>query len=100
MNLALIVLWALSGWCANEQIRRSLRMREVEPPVPRPNWLAPRIIGAVTGIMGGWLYTQAFGPWPQPWSSALSAAASALGAVVAARVVIDIYARFSGGEET
>lgn len=100
MNLALFVLWGLAGWCANEQRRISFRMREFEPPVPRPNWFASRIIGVVTGIIGGWLYTQVFGPQPEPWSSALPAAASALGAVIAARVVTDIYARFSEGGKT
>ena len=97
MNLALIVLCALAGWCANEQIRLSLRIREVEPPVPHPNWFVTRIIGVVAGIIGGWLYTQVFGPSPEPWSSALPAAASALGAIIAARVVLDIYVRFSRG---
>ena len=99
MNLTLIVLWALSGLCGNEPLRLTLRPREVEPPVPHPNWVVTRIIGIVAGIIGGWLYTQVFGPQPEPWSSALPAAASALGAIIAARVVIDVYARFSGGGE-
>jgi hypothetical protein len=94
MNLSIFVLWALVGWCGTVP-----RPRPPRPPDPDPEpwWLVSRIIGVVTGIVGGWAYTQVFGPQLEPWVSALPAAASALGAFVLARFATDIYGRLSGG---
>src|SRR5215216_3508709 len=97
MRLSLIVLWALVGWCGNEPwLWLVLRRRWwPTPPPPDPDpWpilFLPRVIGIVGGVVGGWVYTQAFGPQPDPWTSAVPAAASALGAFLGARVLVDIY---------
>jgi hypothetical protein len=91
MNLSLLVLWALVGWCGTVP-----RRWPWPPPPPDPGpgpWLVSRITGIIAGVIGGWAFTQVFGPHPEPWVSALPAAASSLGAFVVARVATDIYAR-------
>jgi len=66
---------------------------------PRPNWLLPRIIGVVGGVIGGWVFTEAFGqgvPWiavgpqPEPWKLA-AAAATSVGAFLGASLLTDLY---------
>jgi hypothetical protein len=98
--IPLIALWALAGWCGSEP--RRIRIRWPGPPIPDPDpepwWLISRVIGLAAGILGGWGYTQVFGPSPEPWSQALPAAASALGAFVVARFVTDVYGKLSGGK--
>lgn len=91
MNLSLLVLWALVGWCGTVPRRWPFP----PPPPPDPWWLVSRIIGIIAGIIGGWGYTQVFGPHPEPWVAALPAAASSLGAFVLARVATDIFGRVS-----
>jgi len=89
----LYALWALAGWCG------TVPRRWPFPPGPGPGdpwWFVSRLIGAAFGILGGWLYTQAFaGPTPQPaWDSPIAAAASAFGAFLVGRFVTDIAGRF------
>ncbi|MDQ2936108.1 MAG: hypothetical protein M3R67_01215 [Acidobacteriota bacterium] len=100
MNVSLIVLWALVGWCGSEP--RIIRFPWPGPPVPDPDpepwWLVSRIIGVAAGILGGWGFTQVFGPQPEPWRLALPAATSAVGAYVVARVVTDVYAKLTGAK--
>lgn len=96
MSLTLFALWAAVGWCGTPYPGW---WRGPRPhPDPEPWWLIGKIIGVVAGIVGGWAFTQAFGPRPEPWTSALPAAASALGAFVVARIVGDIYGRLSAGK--
>ena len=90
MNLSLLVLWALVGWCGTVP-RRWPWPPPPPDPGPDPWWL--RVIGVIAGIIGGWAYTQVFGPQPEPWVSALPAAASSLGAFVVARFATDIIGR-------
>lgn len=87
--LQLLTLWALAGWCGNEP-------RPFPKPQPVP-WFLSRFIGLVSGIAGGWLYTQVFKPEPVPWTNSLEAAASAAGAFLLARFVTGLYGRLSGG---
>lgn len=98
--IPLLALWALAGWCGSEP--RRIRIRWPVPPIPDPDpepwWLVSRIIGVAAGILGGWGYTQVFGPHPEPWSRALPAAATALGAFVLARFVTDVYGKLSGAK--
>jgi hypothetical protein len=99
MNLSLLVLWALVGWCGTVP-RRWPWPPPPPDPGPDPWWLVSRVIGIIAGIIGGWAYTQVFGPSPEPWVLALPAAASSLGAFVVARVATDIYGRLRGrGQE-
>jgi len=64
------------------------------------------MIGAVSGVIGGFVFSRAFGPqpepWlaagprPEPWAMAIFAVASAVGAFVVSRVVTDIYEQIRG----
>ena len=96
MNIMLFALWGAVGWCGTPYPGW---WRGPRPhPDPEPWWLVGKIIGVVAGIVGGWAYTQAFGPIdPVPWRSALPAAASSIGAFVVSRIVGDIYGRVAGG---
>jgi len=99
--ISLIGLWALAGWCGTVPWRWR-RRRIPSPPDPEPwrfsitAWIISRVIGVVSGVIGGWGFTQVFGPHPEPWTSALPAAASAIGAFVLAGVITDIYEQFQG----
>ena len=108
MKISLMVLWVLAGWCGSELRRINFPPPHVsvpEPP-PHPEWLVTRIIGAVTGLIGGWGFVQTFGPgpepWltagprPEPWAVALFAAATAVGAFVVSGVITDIYRQIRG----
>jgi hypothetical protein len=99
MSPSLFLLWALVGWCGNEirRIRIPLPPIPDPEPEPRPNWLVAKLIGVVAGIIGGWAFTQLFGPSPEPWNSAVPAAATAVGAFVVARIATDIYEQVGGG---
>ena len=106
MTVSLFVLWALTGWCGSVPlILEILKPPSIPDPPPRPNWLVLRMIGAVSGVIGGFVFSRAFGPqpepWlaagphPEPWGVALFAAATAVGAFVAARFVTDIYGQLT-----
>jgi hypothetical protein len=110
MRLSLFVLWAIVGWCGNEPLvwlvlRRWWWPIPPTPPPPGPDpWpivFLLRIIGIVGGIVGGWVFTVAFGfpvPWitagphPEPWIPIVVAAATTVGAFLGARLFVDIYA--------
>jgi len=104
MALSLLLLWAVAGWSAASSRGGwfSYKPNPDDPdpwPWPWPPWwrFGSRVIGVVFGIVGGWAYTQVFGPHPEPWTSALPAAASAFGAFLVASVATDIASRFAGG---
>ena len=95
MSLTLLALWAFVGWCGTVPRRWPF---PPGPPDPDPWWFISRIVGIVSGLLGGWIYTRWFPcPPPEPWVSALPAAASAVGAFVTARFVTDIVGRMRGG---
>jgi len=107
MMVSLLVLWALAGWCGSVPLILSITKGPLVPePPPRPNWLVLRMIGAVSGVIGGFVFSRAFGPqpepWlaagprPEPWAMAIFAVASAVGAFVVSRVVTDIYEQIRG----
>jgi hypothetical protein len=121
MTIYITLLWILAGWCGSEP--RIIYFPFPFPPIPDPEppprpewskWFVPRIIGAVTGLIGGWGFVQAFGPRPEPWlllkphpepwvaggdpvpwAMAVFAATTAVGAFVVSRVVTDIYGQLS-----
>lgn len=75
---------------------------------PRPNWLL-RVIGVVGGVIGGRVFTEAFGlpvPWitagpsPEPWMGVIFAAATTVGAFIGASLLVDIYGIVRGGNVT
>ena len=99
MRLSLFVLWGITGWCGTLLL---LLLRFPPPPdtperPPRPNWLLPRMIGVVGGVVGGWVFTEMFGqgiavgPDPEPWRLAAIAAATTVGAFLGASLLTDLY---------
>jgi hypothetical protein len=99
MSFPLIALWALAGWCGSEPRRIRIPWRwPVPDPDPEPWWLVSRVIGLAAGILGGWAFTQVFGPRPEPWNQALPAVASAAGAYLVSSFITDVYANFSGAK--
>lgn len=98
MDIVLFAMWGAVGWCGTPYPGW---WRGPRPhPDPEPWWLIGKIIGVVAGIVGGWAFTQLFGPSPEPWRSALPAAASCIGAFVVARIVGDIYGAATAGKKT
>jgi hypothetical protein len=93
MSPALFALWAIVGWCGTPYPRWWWRVPP--PPDPEP-WWRSRLIGVVAGIIGGWAFTQVFGPRPEPWT-VVPAAATAVGAFFASRLVGDLYGLVRGG---
>jgi hypothetical protein len=109
MSPSLLVLWAVTGWCITGSLRpwwlRDLVPLDTPERPPRPNWLLLGIVGAVGGVIGGALFTQAFGypvPWitagpsPEPWMPLVRAAATTVGAFLGGRLAIDFYWLVSG----
>lgn len=92
MSVALFGLWAVAGWCGTPYPYWWWRVPP--PPDPEP-WWSSRLIGVVAGIIGGWAFTQVFGPQPEPWT-VVPAAATAVGAFSASRLVGDHYGRVRG----
>jgi hypothetical protein len=93
MNITIIALWAFSGWYGGEcGTLYPGWWHGPKPPDPEPWWFVSRVMGVVFGLAGGFVYTQAFGPSPEPW-------ASALGGFVLAAVAVDVYARFTRGRQ-
>ena len=116
MRLSLFVLWAMVGWWCPLGVPVWWwwwrRLHDLVPPLdiperpPRPNWLIPRVIGVVGGVVGGWAFTAAFGdpvPWitagphPEPWVGVIFAAATTVGAFIGASLLADIYEIVRGG---
>lgn len=105
--MPLFILWALTGWCGTVPWIFLFPPPPPDPErPPRPNWLLLRIIGVVSGVGGGWVFTNTFafgqgvpriaeGPYPEPWLRIVFAAATAVGAFIAARFVTDIYGQLS-----
>jgi uncharacterized membrane protein YeaQ/YmgE (transglycosylase-associated protein family) len=85
MNVAVVVLWALVGWCGTPWPR---------PPIPGPlpprgPWIS-KLIGVVGGVVGGWIFNQVWtveGAW-----TGIDAAATAIGAWVGAVFLIQLFA--------
>jgi hypothetical protein len=119
MRFSLLALWALEGWCLVGLVRWWL-----PPPLdiperpPRPNWRTLRIISVVGGIIGGMVFTAAFGypvpwvtagpqpePWltagphPEPWMGVIFAAATTVGAFLGASLLTDIYGLIRGNRD-
>ena len=88
MNAGLFGLWLLVGWCGTPWPRRW-----PPPPDPDPWWY--RVIGALAGVAGGWVYSTL---WPAADGvTALYAAATSLGAIVGSIIVQDVIAGVRGG---
>ncbi len=87
MSAALFLFWAAVGWCGTPW-RWPF---PPPPPPPDPWWFIDRIVGIVGGIIGGWLFVQA---WPIPQAegtAALAVLASGAGALVGSLILSDLY---------
>jgi hypothetical protein len=83
MNLALMLLWAADGWCGTPWRRHW----PGPGPDPEPWWV--RLVGAVGGIIGGWVFSAVWPAGPDI-SMALYAGATSVGAFVGSAIVQDI----------
>lgn len=128
MRLSLFVLWAVVGWWCplGVPVWRWWRRRIPIPPIPTDPfpepppepWLILRGIGVVGGIIGGMVFTAAFGfpvpwltagpqpePWltagphPEPWMGVIFAAATTVGAFLGASLLTDIYGLIRGNRD-
>jgi uncharacterized membrane protein YfcA len=86
---------------------RAVSRKPIPPPDPPyveipslPHRLLLRIIGVVGGVGGGWVFTEVFGPHPDPWITAgpqpnpgmlVVAAATMVGAFIGASLLTDLY---------
>ena len=100
--LSLLALWIVVGWCGTTRIFHpwwGKHVPSVPDPPPRPNYRLIRGgIGAVGGVVGGWVFAKVFGPspepWgphPEPWLPMVVALATSFGAYLGAHVLTDIY---------
>ena len=55
MTPAIILGWALVGWCGT-----GWRHWPPPPPPPDPWWWIVNVLGAVAGVAGGWAFSQMF----------------------------------------
>ena len=95
MSLTLFVLWAVGGWCGTPWPGWWRGPRPHPDPEP---CLVVQVIGVVAGLVGGWIITQVAGPRPEPWRLTTDIiTATTIGAVLASRLVTDIYRLARGG---
>ena len=99
MQISLFVLWAVVGWCGTPFPGWWWWWRLPPPPPPPEPWPIIKLISVVGGLAGGWVFTNVFGPGPQPWAI-VSAAATAVGAFLGARLLVDLYGLARGGAKT
>jgi len=95
MSAAWFVFWGAVGWCGTPW--PWWWRKPPPPPPPDPWWFVDRIVGIVGGVVGGWLFTQA---WPVAQAGELlwlAIAASGLGALVGSFILLDIYHGFVRG---
>jgi hypothetical protein len=84
MNIELLALWVLVGWCGTPWPKRW----PWPPPDPDPWPWTRKLVSVVGGIVGGWAYNQL---WTAPELTGIGATASALGAFVGSVVFGDVY---------
>ena len=91
MSVALLIFWGAVGWCGTP-------WRWPVPPPPPPWWVIDRMVGIVGGVIGGWLFTQA---WPLSQTDiGLAVVASGVGAWVGATILHDLYGLIRGARST
>jgi hypothetical protein len=95
-NITLMALWGVVGGGMCGTIYPGWHPG---PSDPEP-WAVYKIIGIVTGILGGWAYTQMFGVGTERWEAALPAALSCVGAFSVAVLAGQVYGKLAGGKRT
>lgn len=88
-------LWALVGWCGTPWPHRFWP----HPPPPPPDpWWYTKLGGVIGGIMGGWVYDQA---WPMGANvTSVAVAATAVGAFVGGALVADVVGLARGARKS
>jgi hypothetical protein len=91
MTVAMIVLWALVGWCGTPWPRPW--PFPDPPPTPDP-WIA-KVVGVVGGVVGGIAYSQI---WPAGGvgTNGVVVAATAIGAFVGSVFLVNMYGLVRG----
>jgi len=95
MSAAWFIFWGAVGWCGTPW--PGWWRRPTPPPPPDPWWFIDRIVGIVGGVIGGWLFVQA---WPVEQAGELvwlAVAASGVGAFVGSLILLDLYLSFVRG---
>jgi uncharacterized membrane protein YeaQ/YmgE (transglycosylase-associated protein family) len=95
MSLGLLLFWGAVGWCGTPW--PGWWRHPPPPPPPDPWWLISRLVGIVCGVIGGWLFNQA---WPVTQAGAgagLEVVASGVAALVGAIVLLDLVSMVRGG---
>ncbi|MEG4331708.1 hypothetical protein QUB40_07105 [Microcoleus sp. AT9_A2] len=92
MNTALLIAWAIAGWCGTIPISvliRELRRRFPPPPPPPDPFreIAFRLSGVAGGIAGGFLYSSAF---PMQSLDAVNVGVTAFGAFLSGMLASDL----------
>jgi hypothetical protein len=92
MTAALAVWWILVGWCGTPP-----RPWPWPPGPPDPNPWIVKILGAIGGLVGGWVFNSV---WAIEGSaSGIDVAATAAGAWVGAVIIANIYGLIAGGRK-
>jgi hypothetical protein len=88
MNTALLIAWAIAGWCGTPFPRGPWWRFPPPPPPPDPfREIAFRLAGVAGGIAGGFLYNSAF---PMQSLDAVNVAATAFGAFLGGMLASDL----------
>lgn len=88
MNTALLIAWAIAGICPPWPRWPRWPRPPFPPPPPDPFGEIPfRLVGAVGGIAGGFLYSSAF---PMQSLDAVNVAATAFGAFLGGMLASDL----------
>ena len=92
MSPTLFALWAVGGWCGTPWPGWWRGPRPHPDPEP---WIVVQIIGVIAGVIGGWIVNQALGPGAEQMADRITA--TTIGALLASRLVTDIYRLATGG---
>ncbi|HLG13206.1 MAG TPA: hypothetical protein VJH03_01615 [Blastocatellia bacterium] len=90
MNITMIALWALGGWCGTPWPGWWRGPRPHPDPEP---WITVQVIGLAGGIAGGWMTSQIV-QWPDPVPWRLTPdyfTVTMIGALVASRLLTGVY---------
>ena len=92
MTIGTLLFWGAVGWCGTAW--PWWWRPPPPPPGPDPWWFIDRIVSIVGGVLGGWVFTQA---WPMDQAGqlmGLAVVASGVGALVGSFIIYDLYHSF------
>jgi len=94
--MALLIFWGVVGWCGTPWPRR---WPPPPPPPPSPWWFVNRAVGITGGLIGGWLFNQAWPIQEVQGAVGLAVAASGVGALAGTFFLQDILGPLSVGPQ-